>query len=118
MNKESLSNNSHLILGLFSDGLRNKQPIADTDYECGGPFQNFGHPPQYHANSNGNNNFVNPVGGPNAMLHGGNGHMGSHGGGMMGPNSGGPSMILNPIDRLYSMQNLYFCGEKMADEQI
>ena len=71
-----------------------KQPPM-PDYE-GGHYQNFG---SFHAN---NNSFMSP---PAVMNNPG----------VLGPNG---SMVLNPIDRLYSMQNLYFCGEKLADEQM
>lgn len=99
------------------DGLR-KQQIADNDYDCGGPFQTFvGNPTSssYHHHNSNANSFVNPGPPANPMVHGPGPHIPNQG--MIGQTSGGP-MILNPIDRLYSMQNMYFCGEKMADDQI
>lgn len=104
-------------MSILSDGLRNKQLLPDTDYDCGAPFQTFvGNPTSssYHHHTS-NNNFVNPGAPANPMVHGPGPHIPNQG--IIGQTSGGP-MILNPIDRLYSMQNMYFCGEKMADEQI
>lgn len=78
-----------------------------SDYE----FQNFGQNPSYH------NNFINPptvLGGHPMAGMAGNNQMGSGG----NPQTSSGPMILNPIDRLYSMQNMYFCGEKMADDQM
>lgn len=83
--------------------MRHKQPIPTTDYD--GPFQNLN---SYHHN----NNFINPAATSQiapASLLANQGIMGSS-------LAGGGPIIVNPIDRLYSMQNMYF--EKMADEQI
>ena len=87
----------------ISDGMRNKPGGSEPDYDCGGSF--------YHPNNFMGNTMT---GAPPNMLHGPN--MNSH----LGNNSTGPGghMILNPIDRLYSMQNMYFCGEKLSDDQI
>lgn len=86
------------VVRLFSDGMRHKQPIPTTDY---GPFQNLN---SYHHN----NHFINPATSHGVPAVGGllanQGTLGS-----------GSPMVVNPIDRLYSMQNMYF---EKADDQI
>lgn len=87
-----------LYWNLFADGMRNKQ--TEQNFDCS-QFQNF---------VNHFNNFAPAT----TNTGGGGGGLQHHPNNNSNTSSGGG--ILNPIDRLYSMQSLYFCGEKVPED--